>query len=118
MQSALDEVRGSRDYFADVIAYYNQKLHWFTVIEEGLDLSREDDYDFFMSIQPEKEHLWTMLEDLNSQLVDVQAQLSSLEFEQFILEDTFVNEDESNAMADIERQRGWYEDAVAEAEDL
>ena len=48
MQSALDEVRGSRDYFADVIAYYNQKLHWFTVIEEGLDLSREDDYDFFM----------------------------------------------------------------------
>lgn len=97
MQGRISEQRSQEAYLLDVVTYYNQKLHFFNAIEEALDLSNEDDYQQYMMIQPEREHLWEMLDDLNGQLVDVQTVISNLEFENFILEDTFVNEDEENA---------------------
>jgi hypothetical protein len=34
--------------FNDVIKYYNAKVEFFYAIQDALDLSREDDYEFFM----------------------------------------------------------------------
>lgn len=69
-QAKVDEARGFEAYYNDVIAYYNQKLHWFNTIEEALDLSDEGDYEFFMQIQPEKDNIWDMLAQLNEQLMN------------------------------------------------
>jgi hypothetical protein len=63
--NSVNEVKANRDYFADIIKYYNSKLKFFDAIEEALDLSNEDDYEFFMQIQPEKNKLWDMLDSLN-----------------------------------------------------
>jgi hypothetical protein len=71
------------DYFTDVIKYYNAKLKFFDALEEALDLTNEKDYEFFMQIQPEKDHLWEMLGSLNEQLVEVQHQVSEAEFSDF-----------------------------------
>jgi hypothetical protein len=61
-QAKIDEAKGFEAYYIDVIAYYNQKLHWLNTIEEALDLSDEGDYEFFMQIQPEKDNIWEMLD--------------------------------------------------------
>lgn len=71
MNSRLNDARGNEAYFLDVIEYYNAKLNFFATVEEALDLSRDEDYEFYMEIQPEKERLWEMLGSLNNQLVDV-----------------------------------------------
>jgi len=47
-------------------------------------------------------------------LVDIQAQVSELEFSQFMLQSRFASEDQQAAEMDLERQRGWFEDAEAE----
>jgi hypothetical protein len=102
----------------DVIEYYNRKLQFFGKLEEALDLSREEDYEFFMQIQPEKNRLWNMLDSLNEQLVVVQEEISNLEFDQFVLKNRFAAEDEAAAQADLDRQRGWLEDAEAVVTEL
>lgn len=90
MQSRINEARGNESYFLDVIEYYNKKLNFFTVVEDALDFNREEDYEFYMQIQPEKANLWEMLDSLNSQLVDVQAAIGDLEFEDFVLKNRFA----------------------------
>lgn len=66
IRTELDEARGQKAYFDDVITYYNAKLQFFDAIEQALNLEDEEDYNFFMQIQPEKEHLWDMLDSLHS----------------------------------------------------
>jgi len=93
----MSEARGNESYFLDVIEYYNAKLDFFHTVEDALDLSREDDYDFYMQIQPEKSSLWEMLDSLNSQLVDVQNAIADIEFNEFVLKNRFAKEDERAA---------------------
>lgn len=76
------------------------------------------DWEFYSSIQPEKELLWDMLYSLNNQLVDIQRQISEMEFAQFMLQSRFAAEDQAAAEQDLDRQRGWQEDAQAEADAL
>lgn len=82
----VTEMKASRDYFADIIKYYNAKLKFFEAMEEALDFSNEEDYNFYMQIQPEKNKLWDMLDSLNTQLNDAHEQVSNAEFEKFTLE--------------------------------
>jgi hypothetical protein len=41
---------------------------------------RGEDYEFDMSIEPEKQQLWYMLFELNNHLVDIQNVFSDLEY--------------------------------------
>lgn len=66
VRTELDEARGQKAYFDDVITYYDAKLAFFDALENALNLEDEDDYNFFMQIQPEKDHLWNMLDSLHS----------------------------------------------------
>jgi hypothetical protein len=50
--------------------------------------------------------------------MNTQTQVSDAEFEQFVMNNRFAQEDENNAKADLERQRTWFDDATAEAEEL
>jgi hypothetical protein len=51
-----------------------------------------------------------MLYDLNNQLVDIQYQISDLEYEEFALKQRFAGEDEAAAQEDYDRQRAWFEE--------
>lgn len=84
----VNDARTQETYFLDVIQYFNAKLHYLQMVENSLykrEIRDEEgqDYDFYMQIQPEKQLLWDMLADLNDQLVDVQHQISDLEFVEF-----------------------------------
>lgn len=113
--SKVDEARGQEGYFQDVIHYFNSKLAFFNSVEEALDreqLERQkgEDYEFFQQIQPEKNLLWDMLEDLNNQLMDIQYQISDLEYNEFALKNRFAAEDEAAAQEDINRKQQWLEE--------
>lgn len=94
-----------------MIHYFNLKLNLFSALENGLDLSRPEDYEFFMQIQPEKDHLWDMLYNLNNQLVDIQHEIGNYEYTLFQANNQFAAEDEARAQEDAERQRAWLEEA-------
>lgn len=55
-----------------------------------------------------------MLYDMNNQLIDIQATLSNLRYEEFALRNKFAADDEYNASMDLERQQAWFDDAEAE----
>jgi chromosome segregation ATPase len=117
--SKVDEAKGQEAYFRDVIHYFNEKLHFFEKVEEALEKKQlenqeGEDWMFYQSIQPEKSLLWDMLYDLNNQLVDIQYQISDLEYNEFALKNRFAAEDESAAQEDLDRQRAWFEEAGAD----
>jgi hypothetical protein len=59
-----------------------------------------------------------MLYDLNNQLVEIQYQISDLEYNEFAMKNRFASEDEAAAQADLERQRGWLEEAQGDLQAL
>jgi len=71
-----------------------------------------------MQLQPEKDRAWELLDSLNHQLVEVQNKMSNVEFELFVYNQRLAKEDEANAQADMDRQRGWLEEAQADVEAL
>lgn len=84
-QQRINDVLAEKAYFDDVVKYFNAKLKMFEGVEQALNPKdvkeqRGEDYEFYMSIQPEKQQLWDMLFDLNNQLVDIQNVLSDLEY--------------------------------------
>ena len=118
IRTELDEARGQKHYFDDVIQYYNAKLAFFDALEGALNLEDEEDYNFFMQIQPEKDHLWNMLDSLHAQLYDVESHISNLEYDEFAMENRFAQEDEQAAMDDQMRQQEWLDEVNGEVEAL
>lgn len=58
-----------------------------------------------------------MLEDLNEQLVGAEDALRNVQFDSFILTETFAAEDEANAQEDLNRQQAWLDQATTDAQD-
>ena len=59
-----------------------------------------------------------MLYDLNNQLIDIQSQISDLQYEEFALKQRFAGEDGAAAQEDYDRQLAWYEEAEEAAHEL
>lgn len=92
----VNEAKNEESYFQDVIHYFNSKLAFFNAIEGALnkeELEKEEggDYELYMDIQPEKSQLWDMLYDLNNQLVEIQGQISDLEYNEFALKNRYAS---------------------------
>jgi hypothetical protein len=84
----ISDAKAEEAYFKDVIDYMNKKLAVFQAMERSLNPEEVhnqtgNDWEFFQTIQPQKNLLWDMLYDLNNQLVEIQETISEFEFAQF-----------------------------------
>lgn len=119
----ITDARAEMAYFEDVIYYMNKKLAVFQLMEQALNPNEihdqeGNDWEFYQTIQPEKNMLWDMLYDLNNQLEEIQTTVAEFEFEQFVLQSRFANEDQYAAEMDLERQQGWLDDAQTILDEL
>jgi hypothetical protein len=101
----------------------NAKLGVLSTIEQALNPKeiqgqKGKDYEFYLTIQPEKDSLWDLLESLNNQLYDIRQVANGISFEKFRLENQFASEDAFNAEEDLHRQQAWFDEVDGEIQAL